>query len=130
MKCWRRWSFPSWLPNGDRDGAPFALQRSDSHIVRMSLRLWRRKQLFPGLRMNLSRSGVSLSLGRRGAWYTSGRRGQRVTLGAPGTGLFWTEKLEPRRTASQAGRQWLGVLLALAAIVGLVMVGNWIAAHP
>ena len=35
----------------------------------------------PGLRMNLSKSGLSLSVGRKGAWYTSGRRGQRVTLG-------------------------------------------------
>ncbi len=98
----------------------------------MSLRLWRRKQLFPGLRMNLSKSGLSLSVGRKGAWYTSGRRGQRVTLGAPGTGLFWTEKLEPRRTATTGpgGRRWLGVLIAIAAIVGLVLAGNWIAAHP
>ena len=96
----------------------------------MSLRLWRRKQLFPGLRMNLSKSCVSVSVGRRGAWYTAGRRGQRVTVGAPGTGLFWTEKLEPRRTASQAGRQWLGVFIAIAAIVGLVLAGHWIAAHP
>lgn len=53
-----------------------------------------------------------------------------MTLGAPGTGLFWTEKLEPRRAASRAGRQWLGVLIAFAAIVGLVLAGNWIAAHP
>lgn len=59
----------------------------------MPLRLWRRFRLVPGLRANLSKSGVSLSVGRRGAWYTSGPRGQRVTLGAPGTGLFWTERL-------------------------------------
>jgi hypothetical protein len=96
----------------------------------MSLRLWRRKQLFPGLRMNLSKSGVSVSVGRRGAWYTSGRRGRRVTLGALGTGLFWTEKLEPRRATGLGGRQRLGVLIAIAAIVGLVIVGQWISAHP
>jgi hypothetical protein len=61
----------------------------------MVLRLWRRKRLFPGARINLSKSGVSLSIGRKGAWYTAGKRGQRVTLGAPGTGLFWTERIPP-----------------------------------
>jgi hypothetical protein len=30
----------------------------------MTLRFWRRVRIFPGLRMNLSRSGVSLSVGR------------------------------------------------------------------
>ena len=99
-------------------------------MTALPLRFWHRVRIVPGLRMNLSKSGVSVSVGRRGAWYTAGRRGQRVTVGAPGTGLFWTEKLEPRRTASQAGRQWLGVFIAIAAIVGLVLAGHWIAAHP
>jgi hypothetical protein len=59
----------------------------------MSLRFFRRVRLFPGLRMNLSRSGVSLSVGRRGMWYTVGPRGQqRATLGLPGTALFLTER--------------------------------------
>jgi hypothetical protein len=57
----------------------------------MGLRFWRRVRIIPGLRMNLSRSGVSLSVGRRGMWYTAGPKGQRATLGLPGTGIFWTE---------------------------------------
>jgi Protein of unknown function (DUF4236) len=57
----------------------------------MSLRFWRRVRIVPGLRMNLSKSGASVSIGRRGLWYTMGPRGQRVTVGAPETGLFWTE---------------------------------------
>ena len=70
----------------------------------MSLRsLARGSALFPGLRANLSRSGVSLSVGRRGAWYTAGPRGHRATLGLPGTGLFWTQRLPAR--VQQAGHR-------------------------
>jgi hypothetical protein len=57
----------------------------------MGWRFRRRVSILPGLRVNLSRSGVSLSVGRKGMWYTAGPRGQRATLGLPGTGLFWSE---------------------------------------
>jgi Protein of unknown function (DUF4236) len=97
----------------------------------MTIRFWRRKRFGP-FRANFSKSGVSLSVGQPGMWATVGRRGKRVTLGAPGSGLFWT-KLSPRRalTTGAGGRQWrLGVLIAIAAIVGLVIAGQWISAHP
>jgi len=58
----------------------------------MPLRIWRRFQLVPGVRMNLSRRGASLSLGHRGFWYTLGSHGHRVTAGIPGTGIYWTER--------------------------------------
>jgi hypothetical protein len=61
----------------------------------MGFRLWRRVRLVPGLRANISRSGISLSIGHRGAWYTVGPRGRRVTLGLPGTGIFYTQSLPP-----------------------------------
>jgi hypothetical protein len=61
----------------------------------VSWRLWRRVRLIPGLRANISRSGISLSIGHRGAWYTVGPHGRRVTLGIPGSGLFWTEHIPP-----------------------------------
>ena len=56
----------------------------------MSFRFWRRVQLFPGVSLNLSKSGASLSFGPRGAKYTIGPRGTRATVGLPGTGLFYT----------------------------------------
>jgi hypothetical protein len=56
----------------------------------MGLRYYRRVQIIPGLKINLSRSGPSISVGSRGAWYTVGPRGRRVTAGLPGTGLFFT----------------------------------------
>jgi hypothetical protein len=61
----------------------------------MGLRFTRRVSLFPGLRLNASRSGRSLSIGRKGFWLTSGPRGQRVTVGLGLPGLYWTEQIKP-----------------------------------
>ena len=58
----------------------------------MGLRFFRRKQLFPGLRLNMSKSGPSLSVGVRGAHMTVGRRGITRTVGVPGTGVFYTSR--------------------------------------
>jgi hypothetical protein len=70
----------------------------------------------PGLRMNLSRSGVSLSVGRKGAWFTAGPRGRRATVGLPGSGLFWTERVNVPHAVKgrSAGSHSLGEALALA----------------
>ncbi len=57
----------------------------------MRFRFFRRIRIIPGLRLNLSKSGVSASIGTRGAWFTIGRKGTRTTVGLPGTGLYWTE---------------------------------------
>jgi hypothetical protein len=57
----------------------------------VGFRFRRSVRLFPGLRVNLSKSGASLSLGGRGFHYTVGHKGTRVTAGIPGTGLSWTE---------------------------------------
>lgn len=58
----------------------------------MGFRFRRSFRLFPGLRLNLSRSGMSASVGRRGAWLTLGPRGARATVGIPGTGLSYSEQ--------------------------------------
>ena len=63
----------------------------------MGFRFWRRKKIFPGITLNLSKSGASLSFGPRGAKYTIGARGQRISLGIPGTGLFYTEKIGKKK---------------------------------
>jgi hypothetical protein len=57
-----------------------------------SWRLFRRKNVLPGVRVNVSKSGPSLSLGVRGAHVTIGRRGVTRTLGIPGTGVFYTSR--------------------------------------
>lgn len=58
----------------------------------MGFRFRRSFRLVPGIRLNLSRSGVSASLGRRGAWLTVGPKGARATVGIPETGLSYTEQ--------------------------------------
>ena len=58
----------------------------------MGLRFFRRKQLFPGLRLNMSKSGPSLSMGVRGAHVTVGRRGITRTVGVPGTGFYTSRR--------------------------------------
>ena len=58
----------------------------------MGFRFRRSFKIAPGLRLNLSKSGVSTSVGRRGLWFTIGTRGTRTTVGIPGTGLSYTEQ--------------------------------------
>ena len=64
----------------------------------MAFRFYRRVRLFPGVSVNLSRSGASLSVGVRGAHLTVGKRGVTRTVGIPGTGIFYTS-----RTGTQTG---------------------------
>jgi hypothetical protein len=61
----------------------------------MGFRFQRRLRVLPGVRINLSKSGVSTSIGGRGAWLTIGRRRTRATLGLPGTGLSYTTTARP-----------------------------------
>jgi len=56
------------------------------------IRFFRRIRIAPGLRLNLSKRGMSLSAGVRGAEATFSRDGLRTTVGLPGTGLSYTAK--------------------------------------
>jgi len=56
----------------------------------MSLRFFTRKKLFPGVTLNMSKSGPSLSFGPRGLKHTIGARGSRSTVGLPGSGLHYS----------------------------------------
>src|SRR5690349_19236589 len=58
----------------------------------MGFRFYRRVHLFPGVSMNVSRSGPSLTVGRRGVHLTVGPRGVTRTVGLPGTGLYYTSR--------------------------------------
>jgi Protein of unknown function (DUF4236) len=50
-------------------------------------------KLAPGVRLNLSRSGVSTTLGGRGVSVNIGKRGTRATVGIPGTGLSFSQRV-------------------------------------
>jgi hypothetical protein len=59
----------------------------------MGFRFQRRVTLFPGVRLNFSRRGISTSIGPRGASITLGPRGAALNLGIPGTGLSFRHQL-------------------------------------
>lgn len=56
----------------------------------MGFRFFKRFSIFPGLSVNISKSGISFSFGLPGAKFTIGKTGVRKTLGFPGTGVYYT----------------------------------------
>src|ERR1051325_4437908 len=66
--------------------------------------------ILPGVRINLSKSGVSTSVGGKGATLNVGRGQPKVTLGVPGTGLSYR---------APATGTYVVILIALAAIVAI-----------
>jgi hypothetical protein len=79
----------------------------------MGLRFQRALRIFPWLRVNVSKSGVSGSLGPRGADINIGRHGVTTNAGVPGTGISYRSKLGGR--GSTVGVLALGAALAFAA---------------
>jgi hypothetical protein len=67
----------------------------------MALRFQRRVRLFPGVRLNFSRSGVSTTIGVRGASVTVGPRGTHLNAGIPGTGLSSRTRLDAPAPAAR-----------------------------
>ena len=59
----------------------------------MYLRFHRSLGIFPGLRLNLNKGGVSLTGGVRGAHVTLGKNGLTTSMGIPGTGLSVRDKI-------------------------------------
>lgn len=59
----------------------------------MAFRFRRTISIFPGVRLNLGKRGVSVSAGMRGANVTLGRNGLYGNVGIPGTGLSYRERL-------------------------------------
>jgi hypothetical protein len=65
--------------------------------------------VLPGVKVNLSKTGVSTSVGGKGATLNIGHGKKNVTLGIPGTGLSYR---------TQASNQ-----LVIAGVVVVVLVG-------
>lgn len=84
----------------------------------MGFRFRKSIRILPGLRLNLSKSGVSASIGAPGATVNLSDRGTRATVGLPGTGLSYTEKQSDDQGATKVpaagvNRLWLWILLAM-----------------
>jgi len=63
----------------------------------MGFRFRRIIRVLPGVRLNLSRSGVSTSVGVRGAHVTLGHGKVRETVGLPGSGMYYTTTQDARQ---------------------------------
>jgi hypothetical protein len=61
--------------------------------LQMGFRFRKTIKLFPGVKLNLSKSGISTSIGVPGATINVSKRGNRGTVGIPGTGISYSEKL-------------------------------------
>lgn len=82
----------------------------------MGLRFHKVFSILPGVRINLSKSGISTSVGPRGADVNIGRHGVTTNAGIPGTGLSYRQKMGSR--GSKLG------ILALIGGLGFAAVKN------
>jgi hypothetical protein len=79
----------------------------------VGFRFQKRISILPGVRINLSKSGVSTSLGPRGADVNIGKDGVTANAGIPGTGLSYRQKLGGG-APGKAG--WLGILAVIGGL--------------
>ncbi|HWD28833.1 MAG TPA: DUF4236 domain-containing protein [Rhizomicrobium sp.] len=75
----------------------------------MGWRFHRGLSIIPGVKLNLSKGGVSSTVGVRGAGVNIGRHGVTTDAGIPGTGLSYREKM---------GRHgsWMGIVTVVAGL--------------
>ena len=62
----------------------------------MGFRFRRRIKLLPGIRLNISKSGLSTSVGEPGATINLRGDNVRTTVGVPGSGLSYTSSTRSR----------------------------------
>ena len=70
----------------------------------MGLRYRKSIKLMPGVKLNLSRSGISTSIGKRGATVNFSKRGTRATVGIPGSGLSYSSMVGKRKSRARTRR--------------------------
>lgn len=70
----------------------------------MGVRFRKSFRIAKGVRLNVSKSGVSASFGGRGFSTSIGKRGTRVNVGIPGTGLSYSTKIGGSSSRSRSSR--------------------------
>ncbi len=106
-------------PTVGQEGEGVTRARLSAQNRRMGFRFRRRVKLFPGLWVNLSKSGVSTSIGGKGITLNVGNKGTRATVGLPGTGLSYTTSTTSTPTqAPEAARARVRPLVWLASSGG------------
>ena len=59
----------------------------------MGLRYRKQIKVAPGIKLNVSKSGISTSVGKRGATMNFSSRGTKATVGIPGSGISYSKQL-------------------------------------
>ena len=67
----------------------------------MPIRFRRTFKIFPGVKINVSKGGISVTVGTRGANLNFSKRGVRQTVGLPGSGLSETSYLVKNEPESE-----------------------------
>src|SRR3569832_17102 len=89
----------------------------------MPWRFQRRITIFPGVRINIGKGGVSTSVGPKGADVNIGKHGVSFFVGLPGTGLSYRQRI------GKPG-SWLGIGLFMVALaLGVYRYSDKIAAY-
>jgi len=72
----------------------------------MAIRFRKSMTIFPGIRINLSKSGISTSVGPRGATINLRGGKRRLTTGIPGTGISHTQTFAPSTPPARRFSAW------------------------
>lgn len=75
----------------------------------MGLRFRRSIRVCKGVRINVSKSGLSASIGPRGASVTVGKRGTYLNAGIPGTGISSRQKIGGGRSSRRSTQTHSGI---------------------
>ena len=67
----------------------------------MGLRYRKQIKLFSGVKLNISKTGISTSIGKPGNTLNVSSRGVKSTVGLPGTGLSYSQMLSKGRRRSR-----------------------------
>lgn len=118
------------LPTVKRGKEFWTFQAKRCEIGSMGLRIRRSIQLFPGLRLNLGKTGVGISAGVRGLRVGVDSRGRKYgSVGIPGTGISYRETESTRQPASTGRRivikplGWVVIWTAAAVVYFYLLLG-------
>lgn len=67
----------------------------------MGLRFYKSFKILPGVRMNVSKSGISWTLGSKAVKVNTGKRGTYLNLSIPKTGISWREKIDKKSNSTK-----------------------------
>lgn len=93
----------------------------------MAIRFRKSIKIAPGVRLNVSKSGVSTSIGGKGLTTNLSKKGTRVTASIPGTGLSASKSypkappLAAPKSGSLSATSWFIILLLVMTFVAIIV---------